>query len=74
MADAFDTADEEHPIKDVQITEENQLSALRQLRLHLIALHDQVWWLSLSPEQRAEYENQGFSAPIEHFYGPNSKL
>lgn len=31
-------------------------------------LWDQVWWLSLPPEKRAEYEAQGFVAPIQTFY------
>ena len=39
------------------------------LELHLAELWDQVWWMNLPPEKRAEYESQGFRAPIERFYG-----
>jgi hypothetical protein len=36
---------------------------------HLALLWDQVWWLSLTPEARANWEAQGFAAPISQFYG-----
>jgi hypothetical protein len=34
------------------------------LELKLAQLWDQVWWLSLPPEKRAEYAVQGFTAPV----------
>jgi hypothetical protein len=38
------------------------------LEIYLAQIWDFVWWLSLTPEQRADYEAQGFTAPIERFY------
>lgn len=38
------------------------------LEIHLAQLWDQVWWMQLSPEKRAEYEAEGFRAPIRRFY------
>jgi hypothetical protein len=60
--------EDEHPITDnpVGVPLEQQLREARHL---LAELWDQVWWLSLPPERRAEYESQGFTAPIQKFYG-----
>lgn len=55
-----------HPIQDspdLPLERRVQL-----LEIHLAMLWDQVWWMQLPPEKRAEYEGQGFKAPIERFY------
>lgn len=55
-----------HPIQDCP-----PLSLERRvqlLELFVARLWDQVWWMQLAPEKRAEYEAEGFSAPIRHFY------
>lgn len=41
---------------------------VRLLEDYLGQLWDQVWWLSLTPEARAEHEANGFRAPIAAFY------
>lgn len=41
---------------------------LQHLEIHLAQLWDHVWWLSLPLERRADYEAQGFTAPIVTFY------
>lgn len=46
---------------------------VRHLEEHLAQLWDQVWWLSLPTERRAEYEARGFAAPILDFYGEGSR-
>jgi hypothetical protein len=57
---------ERHPIEDApRLPIERRIQLLE---IHLAMLWDQVWWLSLTPEQRAAYEAQGFTAPIEQFY------
>jgi hypothetical protein len=38
------------------------------LEINLARLWDQVWWMNLPADRRAEYEAQGFSAPIPRFY------
>lgn len=58
----------EHPIQ-VCPPDTTAMERLHWLELHLAMLWDQVWWMSLPVEQRAEYEKQGFTAPIEKFYG-----
>ena len=57
---------ERHPIQDspdLPLERRVQL-----LEVYLARLWDQVWWMQLAPEQRARYEAEGFTAPIEHFY------
>jgi hypothetical protein len=56
-----------HPIQD------NPPLSLER-RIHLLEIYlgrlwDQVWWMSLSVEERAEWEAQGYTAPIQQFYG-----
>lgn len=41
---------------------------VRVLEAHLAQLWDQVWWMNLPEEKRAEYRAQGFTDPIEKFY------
>lgn len=65
-----------HPIQDPLIDPLTGKPATpereRQLmRIYLAQLWEQVWWLSLSPEKRAEYEAQGNKAPIEDFKLPD---
>jgi hypothetical protein len=59
---------EKHPIqvnrRDVSLEERIKL-----LEICVAQLWDQVWWLSLPEEKRAEYRAQGFTDPIEKFYG-----
>lgn len=43
---------------------------LLHLKEYVAQLWDQVWWLSLSPEKRAEYEAEGHTHPIAKFYEP----
>ncbi len=43
---------------------------LRLLEVYCGQLWDQVWWLSLTPERRAQYEAEGYTHPIEKFYEP----
>ena len=38
------------------------------LEIHLAQLWDQVWWMNLPEAQRAAYEAEGFTAPIQAFY------
>jgi hypothetical protein len=57
---------ERHPIQ-----ESPRLPLERRVQLleiHLAQIWDAVWWLSLSPERRAAYEAEGFTAPIQRFY------
>jgi hypothetical protein len=58
---------ERHPVQEspagVSLERRVQL-----LEINLARLWDQVWWMQLPAEQRAEYEQQGFGAPIDHFY------
>lgn len=57
---------ERHPI-----AESPTLPLARRVQLVEIALArlwDQVWWMSLAPEQREAYRAEGFGDPIEHFY------
>lgn len=57
---------EQHPVQECPpVTPERRCQLLE---IFVAQLWDQVWWLSLSPEQRREYEAQGFTAPIERFY------
>lgn len=61
---------EAHPILDTPTATLEQ--RVRWLELHLAEAWDQLWWLSLSPERRVQYEAEGFPAPIQSFYGrPN---
>lgn len=39
------------------------------LELHLSMLWDQVWWMNLQEEKRRGYQVEGFTDPIEKFYG-----
>lgn len=58
--------DERHPVQ-----ERPDLPAERRLQLleiRLAQLWDQVWWMSLPADERAEWERQGFTAPILEFY------
>lgn len=58
---------DEHPVK-----ESPDLPLERRVQLlegFVAQLWDQVWWMQLSPDKRAEYEAQGFTAPIQKFYG-----
>jgi hypothetical protein len=59
--------DEVHPIQTTPkgATVEERLHWYEH---HLAMLWDQVWWMNLPPEQRAEYEAQGFTAPVLKFY------
>lgn len=57
---------DDHPIKECPPLPVERRVQL--LEIHLAMLWDQVWWMNLPPEKRAEYEAQGFRAPIEHFY------
>jgi len=55
-----------HPIRErPDLPIERRVQLLEQ---HLARLWDAVWWLSLPPEQRAAYEAEGFTAPIQQFY------
>jgi hypothetical protein len=57
---------ERHPIEDApRLPIERRIQLLE---IYLAQIWDQVWWMSLTPEQRADYEAQGFTAPIEQFY------
>lgn len=58
---------ERHPVAespDVPLDRRVQL-----LEIHLAQLWDQVWWMALPPDRRAGYEAEGFTAPIQQFYG-----
>lgn len=57
---------ERHPIHDSPPWTLEQ--RVRHLELHLAMLWDHVWWMSLPPERRAEYEREGFPPPIDKFY------
>jgi hypothetical protein len=63
---------ERHPIAQdpPQPTIASLVSELFQLKCLCAQLWDQVWWLSLPPERRADYEAQGFRDPIQQFYWP----
>lgn len=58
-----------HPIlerQDLPLERRVQL-----LEMYLAQLWDQVWWMNLQeidPARRAQYEREGFSAPIQKFY------
>ena len=39
------------------------------LEAHLSMLWDQVWWMALPEDRRKGYEAEGFTAPIDRFYG-----
>lgn len=57
---------ERHPIEerpDLPLPQQ-----IQRLTIRCAQLWDQVWWLSLPPAERAEYERQGFTAPILRFY------
>ena len=57
---------ERHPVQErPDLTPERRCQILE---VHLAQLWDQVWWLSLTPEQRAAYDKEGFQAPIARFY------
>lgn len=57
---------ERHPIQQcLPLSPERRIQLLE---IHLSQLWDQVWWMQLSPEKRAEYEAEGFTAPIQKFY------
>lgn len=58
---------ENHPILECPPCADAE--RIRWLEMHLAMLWDQVWWLSLKPEIRAEWEAKGFSSPIQQFYG-----
>jgi hypothetical protein len=59
-------ANSPHPVQQrPDLSLEQQVELYRDL---LAQLWDQVWWMTLSPEQRAAYEAQGFAAPIQQFY------
>lgn len=62
------TSQDKHPIED-NPRGKTHLQRVRWLEIHLAEAWDQLWWLSLTPEKRAEYEAQGFTAPIQQFYG-----
>ena len=57
---------ERHPIQDSSGLSMD--ARIRHLEVYLARLWDHVWWISLPPEVRAQYESEGFTAPIEHFY------
>jgi len=60
-------AAERHPVQErLDLPVDRRVQLLEQL---VAQLWDQVWWMNLAPEARAEYERQGFTAPIERFYG-----
>ena len=40
------------------------------LEYALSILWDQVWWMNLTAEKRAEYEREGYGDPIKRFYVP----
>lgn len=61
------TDQEKHPIPDRPPWSMDERVA--NLEVHLAMLWDQVWWMNLPPEKRKEYEAQGFTAPIDKFYG-----
>lgn len=59
-------ARERHPVQECPpLSLERRV---QELERHLAMLWDQVWWMNLSTEKRAEYEAGGFTAPIERFY------
>jgi len=57
---------EQHPVRErFDLPIERRVQLLEQL---LAMLWDQVWWMALPAERRAQYEAEGFRAPIERFY------
>ena len=57
---------DQHPIKENPALPIE--ARLRILEAHLAQAWDQLWWLSLSAEQRQRYEVDGHRAPITEFY------
>jgi hypothetical protein len=70
MAFAPDHPDK-HPIEVARqdLTLEQRIAFLEE---YVARHHDQLWWMQLQPRQREHYEQQGFRAPIQHFYGPGA--
>lgn len=58
-----------HPIQDAP-PNKTLVERVHFLECALGMLWDQVWWMNLTAEKRAEYEAQGFRAPIRRFYVP----
>jgi hypothetical protein len=56
-----------HPIQD-NPPDKTLLERVHFLEVALGRLWDQVWWMQLTAEKRAEYEREGFTAPIRNFY------
>lgn len=69
--------EDRHPVPDLPYPEGKPVEeVLRELwqYVRVVAIRtgqlwDHDWWMSLSPEKRAEYEAQGFRDPIEKWYG-----
>lgn len=50
-----------HPVQErPDLPYERRMQILEQL---VAQIFDVVWWMNLTPEERAEYEAQGFTAP-----------
>lgn len=57
-----------HPIR--QGEERTAMERIVDLEYALSILWDQVWWMNLTAEKRAEYEREGYGDPIKRFYVP----
>lgn len=58
---------ENHPIQ-IERPDATQEQRILWLEHHVAMLWDQVWWMNLPPDQRAAYQREGYSDPIQAFY------
>lgn len=61
---------ERHPVQVLTGAGLPDAERIALLERNLARLWDQVWWMQLSPEKRAQYEADGHRAPISNFYEP----
>lgn len=60
-----------HPVQERD--ELDTTTRIRVLEQLVARLWDQLWWVCLPPEKRAEYEAEGYRAPIERFYNDSEE-
>lgn len=58
-----------HPIRQGE-HERSLNERMAELEYAVSILWDQVWWLSISQEDRDKYAKEGYSDPIKQFYVP----
>lgn len=65
-------SDDEHPIKVGGLPGQTLEQRVARVEEYLARHHDQLWWMNLPPERRKRYEAEGFSDPMQHYFGPKA--